>query len=270
MTCNQLPILCFAVLLLCVGHAIAETGNSVAAVNSLAQHEAPQITAKNVYDHEVYWPNIVALTERWMPPNAERPLERAAQGVLVRVEGDEMMRVDFGRHGKYDVPIGVSDLVERTRGVRAGTVHKTAPNFLRQIGTRLLDSRTESVRPLNSGELARADHFLVVFADPKRADFWALTDRLSALQSEYDLQEIFVPQSVDRGDTEAIKEMLQSNGWAVPFTYPRLSETYTRSLLGAAPASSYALLVTPEGRVRYRAVLTTPNVFDRIRAAIAE
>jgi hypothetical protein len=137
-----------------------------------------------------------------------------------------------------------------------------------RIGWPALDP--SPVIPINSGELAQSELFLVIFTDPERAEFLTLIDPLSALGNVHGLQGIFVPQSVDRDAAQSISNKLRSSGWAVPFTYPRLSGTYTQSLLGETPSSAYALLLTAEGRVLYRSERSRLGAFEGIRAAIGE
>src|SRR5262245_36531694 len=75
------------------------------AASQTAATSGVAITQASVYENERYWPAIVALTEEWLPPGETKPLQAQYRGVLVRVEADGRVRIDFGRHGRYDVPM---------------------------------------------------------------------------------------------------------------------------------------------------------------------
>ena len=227
------------------------------------------ITRANVYDRESDWPNIVAITRSWTPTGDSDALRVGYRGALVRVNADGNPRIDFGRHGQHDVPVDHTDLVDAANGVRLGTVHKTAPNFLLQVGTRLVVGKEGQVRALRSAELAQAKLFLCVFADPGTTEFRAVVDRLSEFESAGQLEMIFFPQSVERGELGSLVSRLEELSWSVPFSYPHLSENYTTSLLGASPALPTFLLVTSEGRVLYRSTPGVPLDADRLRDLLA-
>src|SRR4029450_9528539 len=108
------------------------------------------ITQANVYEKERYWPSIVGLTREGLPPGGTTapqgettPLQAQYRGVLVGVEADGRVRTDFGRHGKHDVPMDHTDLVQRANEVRAGSLTKLAPNFVLRVVDSLVDSQRE-------------------------------------------------------------------------------------------------------------------------------
>src|SRR5262245_25765983 len=78
-----------------------------------ADPSAPPATDANLLSSERFWPYQVRLAKPWQPPGAQAPLGVGTVGVLVRVENDGAARIDFGRDGRYEVPVGVTDLVER-------------------------------------------------------------------------------------------------------------------------------------------------------------
>jgi len=226
------------------------------------------ITQANIYDHERYWPNIVALEEAWAPTDAEEPLSARYRGALIRVERDGLVRIDFGRHGRHDVPIERTDLIRSANEIRLGTRHKTAPNFVLQVGTRLVDPSTDAAKPMQSADIAKSRVFLCVFADPLDEDFPALARELASLGDVEGLGFVLFPQTSDSEDLQAIRDRLRASDWEVPFGYPRLSESYTLSLLGETPTGPYALVVTPEGRVLYRSDLAKLDALAEIRGSL--
>jgi hypothetical protein len=227
------------------------------------------ITAANVYDHERYWPAIVALTQEWLPPGETMPLKAQYRGTLVRVEADGRVRIDFGRHGRHDVPMKFTDLVERANQVRLGQRTKLAQNFVLRVGTRLLDASSPTLHPHKTHEIAGASAYLCIFADPRGEDFPSLARELAALDGENGVRTLFFPQSVGREDLDFVHERLGMLGWTPPFMYPRLSEGYTRSLLREPPGRRpRALLVSPEGRALYEAEVGRSEDLSGLRRAI--
>ncbi len=212
--------------------------------------KAAAITEENLLASERFWPYYVALQTPWQPPGAERTLPRGSAGVLVRVEEAGLARVDFGRDGRYEVPIARTDLLDRANQVRVGEAEKLAPNFVMALGPRLVDSASASPRPLPFRQMAAHARFLCVFADPSDSKFKKLAASLAPLQEREDLLTILFP----RGEHPDFKMRLtlRSLKWTVPFVYDHLSESYSRMLLSEDPPPVTILLQTGEGRVLFQ------------------
>jgi hypothetical protein len=226
------------------------------------------ITQANVYEKERYWPSIVGLTREWLPPGETTPLQAQYRGVLVRVEADGRVRTDFGRHGKHDVPMDHTDLVQRANEVRAGTLPKLAHNFVLRVGNSLVDSSHERMRPTTIDGFAGASGYLSIFADPRAEDFPILAKQLAALEGVNGVRTVFFPQSMAQKDLEFIFERLKTLSWQVAFMYPHLSGNYTLSLLGEIPERPRAQLVSPDGRKIYEAELAATAGLPELRKAV--
>jgi hypothetical protein len=187
------------------------------------------------------------LTKAWQPYGRERPLRQGRRGVLIRVEGSGVARVDFGRHGLYEVPVADTDLVDRANRVRRGELNKMGPNFALAIGSRLLHSR--SMRPLGFPAAAERPGFLCVFADPAAKGFAELAAGLAALHDRHGVWTILFPQG-DHPDAK-VSEQLESLNWTVAVVYDYLSEAYTRTLLPEETPLPALVLQTNEGRVLF-------------------
>jgi hypothetical protein len=235
----------------------------------LASELQDEITPQNVLERERYWPEIVALTKPWLPPGSEQSLKASYRGALIRVDDQGRARIDFGRHGKHDVPIEFTDLIERANQVESGALFKMAPNFVSHFGTLFLHPSTPEMLPYPTAELAKAKRFLCVFANPRDPEFEKRTRELAALADQPGLQMLFFPLSMRQDELTVVKEMLKRVSWLVPFAYPEAAEMHALTLLGAVPTSAQALLVTAEGRVLERASLSDPGAVDALRAAAA-
>jgi hypothetical protein len=179
------------------------------------------------------------------------------------VEDAGVARIDFGRHGLYDVPVGDTDLVERANRVRRGELDKVAPNFALALGPRLFDPRTM----LRVGLPAAAERpgFLCVFADPGAEGFAELATGLAPLHDRHGVWTILFPQG-DHPDAE-VSEQMGSLGWTATVVLDYLSEPYTRTLVNEETPLPYLMLQTNEGRVLFRSGWT-PDVMPALAAAL--
>jgi hypothetical protein len=209
--------------------------------------ESQPIHEGNLLENERDWPYQVALVGDWHPAGRAAPLPAGSRGVLVRVEPAGLARIDFGRNGRHSVPVAVTDLVERANRVRRGELRKMMPNFQLAIGTKLMDSDAETLRPFRHRDMIDARGALCVFADPTAGGFAALVAALDAFRSHSAVLTIFFPIG-DHSDAE-VRERLRSLKWPVPFVFDRYAEAFMRSLVGDEISLPALLLQTMEGRL---------------------
>ena len=208
---------------------------------------APAVTEQNLLASERFWPYQVALTRPWRTPAGAASLPAGLLGVLIRVEASGSARIDFGRDGRYEVPVAATDLVERADRIRRGELEKMAPNFVLAIGPRLVDSSAAELRPYDFRAVMLERGFLAVFADPAAKDFAELARSLAPIAGRDGVLTILLPQG-EHPDA-AVRERLLALKWPVPFVYDHLSESYTRSLLAGGTPLPALILQTDEGRV---------------------
>ncbi|RIL01359.1 MAG: hypothetical protein DCC71_18030 [Proteobacteria bacterium] len=227
--------------------------------------QSAAVTQANLLESERFWPYRVALVEDWAPASGAKPLRAGTTGVLVRVEDTRLARIDFGRDGRFDVPVARTDLVSRAERIRRGDDDKTLPNFLMALGPRLVDPAGDALGafPLERALPHRA--FLTVFVDPSADAFGAVAKALAPLRERPALLTIVVPQG-ERPDA-AVRETLRAAQWTVPFVYDHLAEPYTRSLLRADVALPALQLQTPDGRLLWEATWSQQTAAD-LRAAL--
>ena len=208
------------------------------------------VTPENLMANERFWPYHVELVAPWRPLASEQPLAAGTRGVLVRVESEGMARVDFGRNGRFRVPVARTDLVESANRIRRGELHKMGPNFSLAIGSKILDSRSEQLVPVRFAANAELRGFLCVFADPGAEGFAELANALAPLQQREGLLTVLFAQG-QHPDAKLL-ERLHSLDWKVAFAYDFLAESYTQSLLPEGMPLPAVLLQTPEGRLLFQ------------------
>lgn len=209
--------------------------------------DAPIVTESNLLASERFWPYQVGLTRSLRPAGSDTALPLGTSGVLIRVGEGGIARVDFGRDGLFDVPVGATDLVERANRVRRGELEKSAPNYVLALGTRLADSAADPPRGFSFREVTERRGFVSVFADPLGDDFAALAVSLAPLRERSDVLILLFPQG-GRRDPE-VYEKLRALDWTVPFVLAHLTAPYTQILLPDGVVPPAILVQTAEGRL---------------------
>jgi hypothetical protein len=242
--------------------ADAPTANELPA-HRAADSAAAAVTADNLLESERFWPYRLSLRRTWKPADGDRLIASGSTGVLIRVEEGGSARVDFGRDGIHDVPVGETDLVESANRIRTGELDKQAPNFVLSMGPRLLDPAAEPLAafPLLDAYGQRA--FLTVFGDLKQLA--AMAPTLAPLAGRRGVLTILLPQG--EHPNAQVREELRRIGWAVPFVYDHLAEAYTPSLLPSNLEPPAVVLQTAEGRVLFASRWGT-DVGARLAAAL--
>lgn len=280
MNSRALPVLVLlaSVGLGCPAAESPSNGRSDRTTESAAPLEVPRsatdaLVAADLMASELYWPNIVALVEPFTPEDRAQPLKRGYRGAMIRLTPEGLVRIDFGRHGRHEVPVAATDLLERANAVRAGDLHKVAPNFLAHFGTQFLDPTTREQAPYPTVELAKSRLFLCLFVSPSDPGFASLFERLTALPGAPRLQMLLFPLGLGLEQIEVVKPALQAAGLLVPFAYPAAAERHAQSLLGRIPAGPHGLLISPEGRVVLEVDLgatALPAALEALRGAIGD
>lgn len=225
-----------------------------------------RVVGSNLLASERFWPYRVALIESW--DGAAEPIPRGMTGVLIRVETSGLARIDFGRRGKFEIPVADTDLLERANRIRTGGLEKAEPNFVHAIKTRMLDPASEPLRALPSEASQSRRGFLCVFADPGAAEFAEIAHALAPLRKREEVLTILFAQG-SYADA-AVRERLRSLAWPVPFSYDFLSEPYTRTLLVAGTSFPALLLQTNEGRVIFQGAWSPQAIAPLVAAWDAE
>ena len=230
-----------------------------------ADSNAAAITEGNLLASERFWPYHVSLIRPWQPPGRSDPLVPGIAGVLIRVENGGRARIDFGRDGLYEVPVAATDLIENANRIRLGELDKQATNFLLDIGPRLVDSASGSLRPLGLRPAAEHSGYLCVFADPSAQGFTDLAAALVPLQGRDRVLTILFAQG-SHPDAQ-LRERLRSLDWPIPFLFDHLAESYTVTLLPEGTPLPALMLVTREGRVLFQSRFE-PGVMPKLSAAL--
>lgn len=259
-------------VLLAVAFAPAAWAADPAALNSMpdyhaADPSAPEVTAANLLANERFWPYYVELTQAFTFPDGSRTLEPPLRGVLIRVNANGTVRVDFGRHGMRDLPMAKTDVVAAANRTRAGDELKVGPNLAYAIGPRLFETTREKPHAVVFSRAREFRGFLTVFAtldDPRTVEIAKLT---APLHERGGLAVVAFPQ----GDVKDVVawETLRALDWKVFCALDHMSEMYTRTLVPDGATHPYVMLHTAEGRVLYEATWG-PGVADALTAAVRE
>ena len=236
---------------------------------SVAEPEAPVVTVDNLLESDRFWPYHVMLTKSFAPHGkhgAGQSLPAGIRAVLIRVdESAATLRLDFGRDGVQEVPVGATDFLDRANAVRLGKETKVAPNFVYLLASRLVDPSQERLSPYRYDHEVARYGFICAIAGPDDLRSMYMAKELRKLGREHPLWlTIYFPLGQVR-DTE-VRDILCELDWRVPFLYDHLSESYVASLLPEGLAAPAILVVSKEGRLDYASTWSIPEgpVLDKI------
>lgn len=224
---------------------------------------ATPVTYENLYWREAYWPYHVEMTAPWKPEGFEGERLGWGIGVLVRVEPEGDLRVDFGQFGKYRVPARVTDVVEEANRIRLGERPKDEPNFVLAAINKLVNTTSDPVRYLKPQDIREVRAYLVVAADPASEDFPEIATALADMDDRPDVMPVLLPQGRHRDDD--VLARCKEAGWTHPFAYSRYAEAFKRSIFDEEASLPSVMLQSPEGRVLY-----TSRWFEGTADAIAK
>ncbi len=227
--------------------------------------DAPPVTAASLPDAERFWPHQIQLVEEWKPEGWSGEFGWGL-GVLIRVDRERGLRVDFSRFGKHWVPIGVTDAVRRAEAIRLDEAHKYAPNLVLALKNRLLDpSGTTLVETGVDPMTQRA--FVLVFADPLAPGFTDLARDLRALDAREDVMVVLLAQG---GHSDAfVYKACYDAGFPGVFLLDRFAEAYTEGFLDRPPTVPRVQVASPEGRLLWEGSWM-PGLGEVLHARFAE
>jgi hypothetical protein len=220
---------------------------------SVADAAAPEVTEANLLASERLWPYQAALVSPHAEAGSTRAIPAGALGVVIRVEADDRVRLDFGRDGLVTLSARETDLVARANAIRNGTAAKTAPNLTYAIAPRLLDATAETPRRVRLEDSFERAGFLCVFANPDAPSFPRLAGLLEPFAGRGGVLPVLFPQG-EHPDV-ALLAQLRAAGWKGAFALDHLSESYTRTLIDGAIDEPRAALFSAEGRLVWSGAL---------------
>lgn len=216
----------------------------VAGVYTAAAPNAPPITLASLAANEQFWPHQIRLVEEWKPAGWEGEFGWG-MGVLIEVDVDARLRVDFARFGKYWLPARVTDVVDRANAIRRGEAVKFAPNLVLALGNRLLDPTGRTLRESDVDLLAQRA-FVLVYADPRSADFPEIAEALVPFEALSAVHLVLMPQG-GHPDFHVWKAA-HEGGWRGSFLLDRFAPAYTEGFRDTPPTRPVVEIRSPEGR----------------------
>lgn len=262
---NLLPLLVALLFFASISAMGAAVGSAMEATTMNATNAASgRVTVETLHENERFWPYRIQLVEPWRPVGFEGRFGWGV-GVLVRVEPDGSLRVDFAEHGVHRVPAGATDVIEKANRIRTGELEKSLPNLVVWLSGRLLDPTKTPIRPLEKLKIDGAARFLLVFADPAAPDFSKLAKDVGDVRARPGLVKLLLPQG-DRRDG-GVANLCRAADWRDAFLLDRFTPAYTRSLLDADLALPAVMLISAEGR-RIHAASWSPGLGANIEAVL--
>lgn len=200
----------------------------------------------NLPEHERFWPYQIQLTRDWKPAGWEGDFGWGL-GVLLTVDAQQGLRVDFGRFGKHWIPADATDVVERANRIRRGEEEKYGPNLVVALRNRLLDPSGE-ILAKHFVDPAERPAIVLVHADPLAKDFRALAREVSAWAAASPDALIVLLAQGDVGDAHVYKACHEAR-WQGAFVVDRFSRAYSEGYLEPERARPHVQVLTREGRI---------------------
>jgi hypothetical protein len=222
------------------------------------------LTPEDLVLRDENWPHRVRLVEPWTPESGEtlRPV-----GVLLQVESPEAARIDFGSQGVHDVPVAVTDLVERANEVRAKGPDSKIGNLTRMIGGALVNPAHETPRTYRRSKVAKRD-LLLVAAPPDPALLSGMAAPLARIDEREGLRVVLMVEG--EAETSEVLATLHALGWGTPFLRQRFVQAVTEGYLREDRTLPWVALLTPNGRSLYEGPWPSEGERQALESALAE
>jgi hypothetical protein len=227
------------------------------------------LSGEEAYENSTDWPFYVSLTK---PVRADgKDLKNGTRGVLIRMKSPHELIVDFGRDGLAVVPVGKTDILERMEAIREGDEKKEFPNFVYQIGPRLIVPTEGRPGFHEFSKLSFHSYFLTVYtsADPLLLD--SIAALVNGLKSELESRNVFILfMPVGEKDDFVFSRGLLDHGLEYPFVYGHLAEIYTTSLHHDTSNLPLFVLNDADGKIVLRESGVGDPVIHRFEKALLE
>lgn len=208
------------------------------------------VTYANLFERELFWPHQIQLTADWKPVGwGEEPFGWG-MGVLLRVDAEGRLRVDFSRFGKHWLPANVTDVLARANQLRVGADQKYAPNLVLALKNRLLDPTGEILQEIQE-DVFEQRVWVLVFADPLAEGFEAIAASMAPISAQDGVQVTLIAQGKHL-DSE-ISRACYRQGWKGTFLLDRFGPAYTEGYLDGDRPPPFIQVSTPEGRLIWEA-----------------
>lgn len=243
---TALPLICGGVLLALVA-ACSPDGDPAIGGAEPTDPETARVAA--LYAQEVHWPVRVWLDEPHVGEAGQVLVKPRRPGVLVYLQPDGDVRIDFGRQGAHTVPVTITNFESELERVRSGQATKTHPNLLGMLVSRIVDGSQDTLMQKDLlVEEVRGGRILLVFADAAQADVAALTAFVETVEAAGDVRlTTFIPIT-EKLDGDVLLD-LRAGGWSDPFLMTPMAPSYLSALLEPGTPTPFARLATDEGRI---------------------
>lgn len=209
---------------------------------------AGEAAADTLFSEPATWPYHVSLAEPFAHEGGT--LKAGQRGVLIRMETAGELIIDFGRQGVARVPTALTDILQQSRRIAAGEERKEHPNYVLQIGPRLVVSHGGVMGNHDITRMRDRAAILTVLCGDGEAVLAAIAEALAdsaALLEEGKVFPLIIPVGV--GDDRAFAEKLDTAGITCPFVYSHLAAFYTNSLQHDTSRLPLLVLTDLDGKV---------------------
>jgi hypothetical protein len=227
--------------------SIVSAGSAVSNATLSQLDMEPTLTVEGIYEHPQLWPARAALL-----PGAGLKLGDGFPAVVLRVEPNGSVLLDFGRDGQHLVQINQTDLMDRAIRLLRGEESKDFPNFVSYSFNAFVSytAPKEPVPAVAPELLTQVDYLVLLYVN---ADFLENAPALEVLSdldknaSQHNAQILFVPTKIN------FYQSLASSSLRNIYLINHFSFMAYVKAFGHHPGSGLtAVVIDPEGKLYSR------------------
>lgn len=214
------------------------------------------LTKDNLADHSEFWPPYALLSEPYKPIKRRGgPLPEDWQLVLLQVEKDGTVLVNFGRYGIERLPLEKTKVLSQARAYVAGMATKEMPIWTYHVGRSLYRKAGDLFKTVPQEEIIPVSGYVLVYADKDHGDPAELTSALEAINpvlAERGTEPVIMMSGFENRE-DLLHAYLVEHG-LVQFLYMRSYHVVPyREAMGHYPeASPFIVAMDADGKIRYR------------------
>lgn len=254
----------FSCLFIAASHIAAQPAQQVPLGPSFTPPEVKLEKLPDGFDaseHSRHWPHKVTITDPQKLTtvdglNSEK-VRKGRNVVVLRVETNEVLAVDFGDLGTHRIPVEATDLREKMMSSEELKQSKSFPNMFTMIGPRLIDANQEQPLPARADRISSAHYYLMIYVEVGSTDFEALSavfDQHPKVREEAGVGQQLLPIFVQQDNPNVIdfQKTLKDAGLAYLFFIDFLARPFTKSLYHEPTVFPYIVLTDANGKILYR------------------
>lgn len=228
-----------------------------------------------LYENSRYWPYHTKLLDDLLQDNGTKIIKKGQRGVVIRLESDDLVIVDFGRFGIHKLEVDKTTIPEDVALVQSGQRKKDDGNYIRMIGPRMNDPKIEPVGQFPYSKIIEYKSFLLFYTDLSGSQIDLILKIVEPIDAFCESKKVLphiipveYPKSPE-ADLE-IAEVLRDSELLIPVMPNFLSDAYRYSFQHDVADGSklVAVYLDPGGKVLGRWDVQSESDVDKVTVKV--